>query len=614
MSLFKRAKKDPQSIFSEYYKTAEEFNIGDQPESWQTNIANVALENNPYLSNYAVDVMLDKVDGDRGSAYGNLTIRNKVEDNNINDVKSIKVPIIVQDNKLKPFDIMNDGGKILPLSEEKLRDALFTHNITELSNRRPLPDRYIGGQSAPPFLGYGGTSGYSYSYDGMGKFASVIDSIGITEEQKEAMVDALSTKEMELAFMKNAGFSSIIEKIANKVSDQEDALCMQFKKLSHREVLVKWATATGEFSQTVPTSEAASMLGSNEVFSLAPNDSITLTTNTAQKNTLDNRTVKEVHCFGEYKVQTVEGDELLGYIIPMISLDNKQLPSFLFTNGSVSCVQPKIAGELVATGTKLPSNLLSGTGVFYLERDGSVVCSEPLEIQHTEDTIVHCSDLLGQELIINLVDMNVPVQLGQNEFAIPSYAKFMRLPEEAVVLREDPVTFMKVANKLDPLYITRFYDDYYIESLEKRAYFDKEDAEFYLYKLGFNGKVELEKLVKHGEETTLYGAIYPQVQLKEDTNLAIPFAETLKIAASLKDEDTIDKILSLSFINSDNVNKYIDMLPSFEDVEGKLADLLFASRLGITDIPEENVSLAMGHVGKILKGLKNIKEKNSMSV
>lgn len=614
MSLFKRAKKDPQSIFSEYYKTAEEFNIGDQPESWQTNIANVALENNPYLSNYAVDVMLDKVDGDRGSAYGNLTIRNKVEDNNINDVKSIKVPVIVQDNKLKPFDIMNDGGKILPLSEEKLRDALFTHNITELSNRRPLPDRYIGGQSAPPFLGYGGTSGYSYSYDGMGKFASVIDSIGITEEQKEAMVDALSTKEMELAFMKNAGFSSIIEKIANKVPEQEDALCMQFKKLSHREVLVKWATTTGEFSQTVPTSKAANMLGSNEVFSLAPNDSITLTTNTAQKNTLDNRTVKEVHCFGEYKVQTVEGDELLGYIIPMISLDNKQLPSFLFTNGSVSCVQPKIAGELVATGTKLPSNLLSGTGVFYLERDGSVVCSEPLEIQHTEDNIVHCFDLLGQELIINLVDMNVPVQLGQNEFAIPSYAKFMRLPEEAVVLREDPVTFMKVANKLDPLYITRFYDDYYIESLEKRAYFDKEDAAFYLYKLGFNGKAELDKLVKHGEEATLYGAIYPQKELKEDPHLSVPFTETLKIAASLKDEDTIDKILSLSFINSDNVNKYIDMLPSFEDVEGKLADLLFASRLGITDIPEENVSLAMGHVGKILKGLKNIKEKNSMSV
>jgi len=120
MSLFKRAEKDLQSIFSEYYKTAEEFNIGDQPEGWQTNIANVALENNPYLSNYAVDVMLDKVDGDRGSGYGNITIRNKVEDNNINDVKSIKVPIIVQDNKLKPLDIMNDGGKIFPLSEEKL--------------------------------------------------------------------------------------------------------------------------------------------------------------------------------------------------------------------------------------------------------------------------------------------------------------------------------------------------------------------------------------------------------------------------------------------------------------------------------------------------------------
>ena len=356
------------------------------------------------------------------------------------------------------------------------------------------------------------------------------------------------------------------------------------------------------------------MLGSNEVFSLAPSDSIMLTTNTAQKNSLDNKVIKEIHSFGEYKVQTAEGEELLGYVIPMISLDNKQLPSFLFTNGSVSCIQPKIAGELVATGTKLPSNLLSGTGVFYLERDGAVVCSEPVEIQHTEDTVVHCSDMLGQDIIINLVDMNVPVQLGANEFAIPSYAKFMRLPEEAVMLREDPMTYMKVANKLDPLYVTKFHDDYYIESMEKKAYFDKEDATFYLYKLGFNGKAELDKLVKHGEEITLYGAIYPQTEVKEDINLAVPLSETLKIAASLKDEDTIDKILSLSFINSDNVNKYIDMLPSFEDVEGKLADLLFASRLGITDIPEENVSLAMGHVGKILKGLKNIKEKSNMSM
>jgi hypothetical protein len=190
----------------------------------------------------------------------------------------------------------------------------------------------------------------------------------------------------------------------------------------------------------------------------------------------------------------------------------------------------------------------------------------------------------------------------------------MRLPEEAVMLREDPMTYMKVANKLDPLYVTKFHDDYYIESMEKKAYFDKEDATFYLYKLGFNGKAELDKLVKHGEEITLYGAIYPQTEVKEDINLAVPLSETLKIAASLKDEDTIDKILSLSFINSDNVNKYIDMLPSFEDVEGKLADLLFASRLGITDIPEENVSLAMGHVGKILKGLKNIKEKSNMSM
>ena len=36
--------------------------------------------------------------------------------------------------------------------------------------------------------------------------------------------------------------------------------------------------------------------------------------------------------------------------------------------------------------------------------------------QHTEDTVVHCSDMLGQDIIINLVDMNVPVQLAANNF------------------------------------------------------------------------------------------------------------------------------------------------------------------------------------------------------
>ena len=611
MSLFKRAQRDPREIFSEYYKTAEEFNIGDQPESWQTNIANVALENNPYLSSYAVDVLLDKTDGDRGSAYGNLTIRNKVEDNNLNDVKSVKVPIIVQDHKLKPFDLMNDGGKISPLSEEKLRDALFTHNVTELSNRRPLGDRYIGGQSAPPFLGYGGTSGYSYSYDGMGKFA--LDTISITEEQKESMVDALSNKEMEHAFLNNPSFSSAIEKIANKIPQQEDAICMQFQKLSHREVLIKWATVNGVYQEKVSTAEAAEMMGSNEVFSLAPGGDIMLTTNTAEKNTLDSRDIKEITSFGQYKVQDVEGNELLGYVIPMISLDNKQLPSYLFTNGSVSCIQPRIAGELVATGTKLPSNSFSGDGVFYLERDGSVVCTEPVEISHSEGNVLHCSDLFGQEIIVNLVDMNVPVKLGENEYALPSYANFLHLPDDSTNLREDPMTFMKVANTLSPTYVTRYHGEYVIEDMEKRAYYDRKDAEFLLYTLGFDGKDTLQKLAKHGDEITLYGAARIVPEEKIAVNLAVPFSETLKIAASLKDEDTIDKVLSMSFINEDNVNKYIDMLPAFEDIEYKLADLLFASRLGISDIPEENVSSAMGHVGKILKGLKNIKEKNNMA-
>ena len=632
MSLFKREKTAFQKLSEELgiyaEKRAEEFNLGDQVDNYQTEVANQAFQSLPYLSNYAVDVMIDKADEDRRHAFGNLMIRNKVDDPNLNETKSAKVPIIINEGKLKPFDLLNVDGKFSPLSEESLREALFSPNIAELTNRRPVPDKFIGSQTAPPFLGYGGSNGYSYGYDGMGKFASVIDNITISQEQKEGLLNKLSNKEMEFTFLSNPSFAACIEKIANKEEKEEfgEAICMQFKKLGQRDVLIKWASEGYEINTfKVSTAEAAQMMGSNEIFSTVPGDSIFVSTNKAEKGSLEDKVIKEITEFGQYKVQDVEGAELLGYVIPVLSFDNKPLPSLLFSNGSVWSMQSKISGELVGTGTKLPSNTPSGIGVFYLENNGRVSCFEPLEVSYSEGSTYNCKDLMGIPLTVELGEIEVPIKLSESEVVIPSHAKFMALPETSVMLHEDPITYEKMANLRDfidnQVEITRFYDEYRISSpILKEASYNSEDAEFLLYTLGFNGNSELNKLQKHADTIRLMGAqkiaekkVKRIVKEAEELAKKINSINLIKLAGSFKDENTIDKILSMQFLNSDNVGKYVDMIPQFEDTEKNLADLLFASRCGLSNVPEENVSLAMGHVGKLLKGLKDIKEKNNLS-
>jgi hypothetical protein len=80
----------------------------------------------------------------------------------------------------------------------------------------------------------------------------------------------------------------------------------------------------------------------------------------------------------------------------------------------------------------------------------------------------------------------------------------------------------------------------------------------------------------------------------------------VKEAAVIKDEDTIDAILSLGLIKRHNVAEYVALIPDYSRILGELAKLLLMTRLGMTQMPEEIIKRAMDSMLEVVEILRGI--------
>jgi hypothetical protein len=80
----------------------------------------------------------------------------------------------------------------------------------------------------------------------------------------------------------------------------------------------------------------------------------------------------------------------------------------------------------------------------------------------------------------------------------------------------------------------------------------------------------------------------------------------VKEASQLEDSSLVDTALSLNFINPENINKFVNFIPAFENAIKALAQTLMASRLGMTEIPEQSTATAMHKLVEVVKGLKRL--------
>jgi hypothetical protein len=115
--------------------------LSEKPENWPQELTSDLYKQLPYLSDYDVNVNLDRVDPERGYAFGYADIHNKTErpdaEHDEAGLPHIRVPLVVQERSVRPFSTFLDGERVLPLNEERVREQLFNPSTFDLSVSPP---------------------------------------------------------------------------------------------------------------------------------------------------------------------------------------------------------------------------------------------------------------------------------------------------------------------------------------------------------------------------------------------------------------------------------------------------------------------------------------------
>ena len=68
----------------------------------------------------------------------------------------------------------------------------------------------------------------------------------------------------------------------------------------------------------------------------------------------------------------------------------------------------------------------------------------------------------------------------------------------------------------------------------------------------------------------------------------------------------VDAVLSLGFINTDNIGTFLKSRPLLEEAQSRLSELLLASRIGLNEVPEAALERILPGLEKVLEGLRTI--------
>jgi len=133
--------------------------LSEAPENWPMELQSDMFKQLPYLSDYDVNVNLDRVDAERGYAFGYGDIHNRTErpeeEHDEAGLPHIRVPVIVRERMVKPFSVFMDGERVLPLNEDRVREALFNPSTFDLSTNPPVDPSLVEPLMPPHRSGIG---------------------------------------------------------------------------------------------------------------------------------------------------------------------------------------------------------------------------------------------------------------------------------------------------------------------------------------------------------------------------------------------------------------------------------------------------------------------------
>jgi hypothetical protein len=647
-----------------FEKVASEVALPEDPNAWPNEILQELFKQVPNISDFEPHVVMDRVDAERGFAFGHIEVMNKTELQRNMDpqalaaagIKQARIPIIVRDRKLQPFDTMvTENSRVIPLTEARLRGAVFRPNAFDVTSLTPGDTSMIG-QLYPPFRqggGFGG--GMQMGGGGTGKMASASLLAAILptiEPETYATLHAkLASRDLQVALVANAehtagpiGLLSSYEppdpvKQAAAIYGSIPCNVVQLSKTASGYQATSansafWApmhhvydrgAAVRSFGEKIVL--AADMNGTVTVAEGAPEEAAPVEGAEAGGPEL----IKE---FGVYKVRTEEGDELEGYVFPeLIDVDGHPLPMMLFTNGDAACLQGEISGAAAgeASDFQLAESHPSGYGFFW---DGQQQATIPIDIHATLDEgdgVALMGETFDGRQVQVMVQPNLAQVTGEGDhMLVPDTMQWISLDQDqAVKLVGDPIAAEKTAHPqraFAQVTLRAAGNDSFslsgipVEKLasEQREFLNFDETVFLLAGFGVAPKDAMHKMaLSYGHSTPVEvpvrrmlktaGEQIGQQEKKADglRSLVHEFrVDLLKEAAVIPDPVAVDTVLSLGFINPENLSTFIGYLPLIDEAQSRMCELLVASRLGMRDVPTSALEKAVRATEDVLEGLK----------
>jgi hypothetical protein len=355
---------------------------------------------------------------------------------------------------------------------------------------------------------------------------------------------------------------------------------------------------------------------------------------------VDTQTGGPVSDPGLYKVNTEDGQELIGYVIPdLVDVDGSAVPLSLFTNGSQAAVQGDIVGTPVATaeGGIPTGDAPTGYGAFFTQV-GQLQATIPMTITASmagiaegEPMVFEAETFDGRPVQVSL-QPNIQGVTGTPEGRMLIPANWLWTPlaqadNVALVSAEESSKQAQAQRTFASVEVVSGGETFSVRgpaveklASDQRDFLDINDAMFLLAGLGVDQSYGMQKL---GEASSASAPVQVKVgrfiktaeQRVSDAKKTAAAAMNLmpylrqsliKEAAAVTDPEAVDVVLALGFINPENISTFIGYLPELDSAQRKLCELLVAARLGLTETSEDAIQKAVVATEHVLEGLKTL--------
>lgn len=650
--------------------------LGEDQSQWAKLILGELYRTVPEAGQYAPKVSFLRMDEEQGFAMGLVTL-----DGGTNSAvaaasqavtpNTAHVVVIIRHHVMCPLDVMVVNGKLLPFNADRLREALFRPQPfdlltddwgdTSLLSMLQLPGRgdispnsgfsTNAGADATTIFGPGMKTGADY------EMLKEIQST-LLKADLQAMSDKIAADPALLHAMKeNASFFGGLRVIseAEKVASADPLSVTQIGnpdvvQIAYRPVLdayvVKVATrrAYNPVAIEMDRGAAIKFAGEEVIKKVDTEGAVTIAAPTVESTDVQLASNASkwvvVDESGIYKVQTTEGKELTGWVLPnLIDFDGVRVPMAVFSNGSAAAVQDSIAGARVATGVDMPSAQPKGTGLFYMAGPMGIDATVPVQIAGSEASVEgHTTYVVrtftGGEHRVRLVPGLKALKVMQGDAFVPDTVKFLPLEDEQnVSLLSDPSGLSKTAAVLMAPSIRIFAPaesdmcQVAVSGMPKLAAgvpaeMPIDGAIFLLCAAGLS-PVEAVQKIAHARYSPVVVRGLEDVRLASDlvdeaqTKVAAASRQVLSLrrdltkeAAALPDVHTVDAVLSLSLLNSENLRSYVEKLPYLEKALTMLCHLLLSSRVGLQEVPEYATARCIRGLDEVCRGLRALGLRN----